>query len=141
MKRFLVVVAAFVLIGNSFVFAAGPKEIRIGFTVNDFNDLWVTFMMDAVKKWDERTPGVTVTLGNGQTDVSTQLGIVETWINQGYDAIIVKPVEIEATVAMAKTAKPANIPYFGPESTKEAERRERSKLGSDRRSSDAGSGR
>jgi ABC-type sugar transport system substrate-binding protein len=124
MKRFLVVVAAFVLIGNSFVFAAGPKEIRIGFTVNDFNDLWVTFMMDAVKKWDERTPGVTVTLGNGQTDVSTQLGIVETWINQGYDAIIVKPVEIEATVAMAKAAKAANIPYVAvQQGIKEADAR------------------
>ncbi len=50
MKRVLVFVVALMLIGNSFVFAAGPKEIRIGFTVNDFNDLWVTFMMDAVKK-------------------------------------------------------------------------------------------
>jgi ABC-type sugar transport system substrate-binding protein len=124
MKRVLVFVVALMLIGNSFVFAAGPKEIRIGFTVNDFNDLWVTFMMDAVKKWDERTPGVTVTLGNGQTDVSTQFGIVETWISQGYDAIIVKPVEIEATVAMAKAAKAANIPYVAvQQGIKEADAR------------------
>ncbi|ADK82548.1 substrate-binding domain-containing protein [Sediminispirochaeta smaragdinae] len=91
---------------------SGKDSIMIGFTVNDFNDLWVTFVMDAVKEWDKENSGVTVALGNGQTDVNTQLGIVETWISQGYDAICVKPVEVEATVAMAKEAKAAGIPYI-----------------------------
>jgi len=103
---------------GSIMFGAGQgetgessDEIMIGFTVNDFNDLWVTFVMDAAKQWDEEHPGVTVVLGNGETDVNTQFGIVEAWINQGFDAILVKPVEVEATVAMAKQAAQAGIPY------------------------------
>ncbi len=118
MKRTIIIVLAVLLVAST-AFAGGQgekkgstaKEIRIGFTVNDFNDLWVTFVMDAAKKWDEETPGVTVTLGNGETDVNTQFGIVEAWIKQGYDAILVKPVEVEATVAMAKQANAAKIPY------------------------------
>lgn len=117
MKRMILFAVIVVLVG-SVIFAAGQKgtekasdEIIIGFTVNDFNDLWVTFIMDAAKEWDEKQPGVTVVLGNGETDVNTQFGIVETWISQGFDAIVVKPVEVEATVAMANLAKSANVPY------------------------------
>lgn len=117
MKRMILFAVVVVLVGGM-IFAAGQKEaegtsdeIMIGFTVNDFNDLWVTFIMDAAREWDANHPGITVVLGNAETDVNTQFGIVETWISQGFDAIVVKPVEVEATVAMANLANSSNVPY------------------------------
>ncbi len=85
--------------------------IRIGFAVNDFNDKWVSYMIDAVKEWDEANPDVEVTLGNGESDVQTQMAIVEDWITQGYDAVCVKPVEVEATRSLALQAEEAGVYY------------------------------
>jgi len=87
------------------------ETYTIGFTVNDFNDLWVTYILDAVRAWDEEHPEVEVVLGNSESDVSKQMAIVEDWITQGFDAICVKPVELEATIAMAEKCNEAGIPY------------------------------
>lgn len=91
--------------------AAEDKVYKIGFAVNDFNDKWVTYVMDNAESWDEETAEAEVTLGNGKNDTSVQLQIVEDWITQGYDAICVKPVEIDAAKVMAEKCKEAGIPY------------------------------
>jgi len=87
------------------------KTYKIGFTVNDFNDKWVSYVLDAVKEWDAQNDEVEVVLGNSQSDSQKQFAIVEDWISQGFDAICVKPVDLEATKAMANACKAANIPY------------------------------
>jgi len=87
------------------------KTLKIGFTVNDFNDKWVSYVVDNVKLWDEEHANVEVVLGNGATDVATQMALVEDWIEQGFDAICVKPVEVDATRALAEKCRAANIPY------------------------------
>lgn len=86
--------------------------IQIGFAVNDFNDKWVTYMIEAVKEWDEEHPEVEVTIGNGESDAQTQMAIVESWINQGYDAVCVKPVDLEATKSLALQAEEAGVYYI-----------------------------
>jgi ABC-type sugar transport system substrate-binding protein len=91
--------------------ATSVKTYKIGFTVNDFNDKWVSYVLDAVKAWDEQNVEVEVVLGNAQSDSSKQMALVEDWISQGFDAICVKPVDLEATKAMANACKAANIPY------------------------------
>ncbi len=87
------------------------KTYKIGFTVNDFNDKWVSYVLDAVQEWDEQNDEVEVVLGNSQSDAQKQFAIVEDWISQGFDAICVKPVDLEATKAMANACKAAGIPY------------------------------
>jgi ABC-type sugar transport system substrate-binding protein len=90
---------------------ASASVIRIGYTVNDFNDKWVSYVLDEVRKWDEQHPDVEVTLGNGKSDVSTQMALVEDWITQNYDAICVKPVDADAALALVEQCKKAGIPY------------------------------
>lgn len=92
--------------------AADGKTYKIGFSVNDFNDKWVSYVLDAVKAWDEENDDVEVVLGNSQSDSQKQFATVEDWISQGFDAICVKPVDLEATKAMANACKDANIPYI-----------------------------
>ncbi|MGI6168113.1 MAG: substrate-binding domain-containing protein [Christensenellales bacterium] len=91
--------------------AAEDKVYKIGFTVNDFNDKWVTYVMDNAELWDEETAEAEVTLGNGRNDTSVQMQIVEDWITQGYDAVCVKPVEVDAAKSMAEKCNAAGIPY------------------------------
>lgn len=112
MKKLLCVVLMMVMLfavaGAS---EAQTKILKIGFSVNDFNDKWVSYVLDAVKAWDAANPDVEVILGNSQTDVQKQMADVETWITQKFDAICVKPVEVSATVVLANECKEAGIPY------------------------------
>lgn len=112
MKKMLCVVLMMVMLfavaGAS---EAQTKILKIGFSVNDFNDKWVSYVLDAVKAWDEARPDVEVVLGNSQTDVQKQMADVETWITQKFDAICVKPVEVSATIVLANECKEAGIPY------------------------------
>lgn len=123
MKKFLSIVLIAVLSLSVFAGCASDspssepsgdtdgKTYKIGFTVNDFNDKWVSYVVDAVKAWDEQNDEVEVVLGNSQSDSQKQFAIVEDWISQGFDAICVKPVDLEATKAMANACSAANIPY------------------------------
>ena len=123
MKKFLSIVLIVVLLLSVFTGCASKspssepsgdtdgKTYKIGFTVNDFNDKWVSYVLDAVKVWDDQNDEVEVVLGNSQSDSQKQFAIVEDWISQGFDAICVKPVDLEATKAMAKACSAANIPY------------------------------
>lgn len=90
--------------------------LRFGYTVNCFNDTWVTYVMDAVLAWADEQPNIEVVLGNGDNDVTTQMAIVEDWITQGFDAILVKPVEVDATYAMMEMSQEAGIPFVAVQS-------------------------
>jgi len=112
MKKLFYIVLMMVMI---FTLAGGveaqQKVFKIGFSVNDFNDKWVSYVLDAVKAWDATHPDVEVILGNSQTDVQKQMADIETWITQKFDAICVKPVELSATIVLANECKEAGIPY------------------------------
>jgi len=107
----LVMAMLFILAECGGAQSSGSKVFKIGFSVNDFNDKWVSYVLDAVKAWDEARPDVEVILGNSQTDVQKQMADVETWITQKFDAICVKPVEVSATIVLANECKEAGIPY------------------------------
>lgn len=94
----------------------GEKDTyTIGFTVNDIGHKWVSYMADSVKEWANEKDEVKVVIGDGGMDMQKQIATVENWINMGYDAICVKPVEAPAAVALAEEAKKAGIPYISME--------------------------
>lgn len=92
--------------------SGGDKVYRIGFTVNDFNDKWVAYILDNVRAWDAEHDEVEVILGNGETDVNVQMAIIEDWITEKLDVICVKPVDVDASRAYGKKANEAGIPYL-----------------------------
>ena len=59
----------------------------IGYTVNDLNDTWVSVIIDNVQKWDAEHPEAEVLIGDGKSDVSTQMAVVEGWIEMGVDCV------------------------------------------------------
>lgn len=89
----------------------GEGKYTIGYTVNDFNDKWVSYVIDNIKVWDEENKDVNVVLGNGEQDAATQMAIVEDWIQQKFDVICVKAVDVDAAASMAKKCNEAGIPF------------------------------
>lgn len=108
----LMMAMLFAVAGVAGASEASTKILKIGFSVNDFNDKWVSYVLDAVRAWDAANPDVEVILGNSHSDVQKQMADVETWITQKFDAICVKPVEVAATIVLANASKEAGIPYI-----------------------------
>ena len=90
---------------------AEEKTYTIGYVVNDLNDTWVSIVIDYVRQWDEEHPEVEVLIGDGKSDVSTQMAVVEGWIEIGVDAVCLKPVDFEASKAIRDEVMAAGIKY------------------------------
>lgn len=90
---------------------AGDGQYVIGYTVNDLNDTWVSAVIDNVEQWADEHPEVTVLIGDGASDVSTQMAVVEGWIEMGIDCVCLKPVDYEASLAILDEVKAADIKY------------------------------
>ena len=90
---------------------AGDGTYTIGYTVNDLNDTWVSFVIDYVEQWDEEHDEVEVLIGDGKSDVSTQMAVVESWIQMGVDAICLKPVDFDSSITMCESVQEAGIKY------------------------------
>ncbi len=89
----------------------GEKKYVIGYTVNDLNDTWVSSVIDNVNAWAAEHPEVEVLIGDGKSDVSTQMAVVEGWIEMGVDCICLKPVDYEASLSIMKSVQDAGIKY------------------------------
>ena len=119
MKRFLalllmvsmVCIAVVGIAASSAPVGAVETQYVIGYTVNDLNDTWVSFVIDFVRQWDEEHDEVTVLIGDGGSDVSTQMAVVEGWIEMGVDCVCLKPVDYEASLAMRDAVQAAGIKY------------------------------
>lgn len=94
--------------------AAGPaagEKIRIGVSISNFNDTFLMYMKDGMDEY-AATLGeeVEVTYVDAKEDTATQLAQVENFIAQGMDAVVVVPVNTEATTPITDACKNANIP-------------------------------
>ena len=90
---------------------AAEDKIVIGYTVNDLNDTWVSSVIDYVEQWADEHPDVEVIIGDGKSDVSTQMAVVEGWIEMGIDSVCLKPVDYEASLSILDSVKAAGINY------------------------------
>lgn len=117
MKKFLALLLALIMVMS--MAACGEKSEEpssedkyvIGYTVNDLNDTWVSAVIDNVEAWAAEHPEVEVLIGDGKSDVSTQMAVVESWIEMGVDCICLKPVDYEASLSMMKSVQDAGIKY------------------------------
>ncbi len=101
---------------------AAPSKIRIGVTMAKFDDVWLTYVRDAMTKWASTHPDVELTIVDANNDTAKQVGEVENFLAQGMDAIVILPVDTAATGPMTKAVvkagkplvyvnrKPANLP-------------------------------
>jgi len=90
---------------------AASSAIKVGVSIANFNDTFLTYMTDGMKEYAASLGGdVEVTYVDAKEDTATQLAQVENFISQGMNAIVVVPVDTAATDPITAAAKEANTP-------------------------------
>ncbi len=83
---------------------------NIGVSMAKFDDNFLTVLRNGMQDYAATKDGVSLQVEDAQNDVSKQLSQIQNFIAQGVDAIIVNPVDTDATPAMTKIAVAANVP-------------------------------
>lgn len=83
---------------------------NIGVSMARFDDNFLTVLRNGMQDHARTKSGVSLQMEDAQNDVSMQLGQIQNFIAQGVDAIIVNPVDTDATPEMTKLAVAAGVP-------------------------------
>jgi ABC-type sugar transport system substrate-binding protein len=104
MKKYLLGVAM------SALMAGYAHAENIGVSMALFDDNFLTVLRNGMIDYAKTLDGVTVQVEDAQNDVAKQQSQIQNFIAAGVDAIIVNPVDTDATTAMSKIAADAGIP-------------------------------
>ena len=109
MKRALLLLLIVGLIAVP-VFNAAAAPYKVGFACMTLAYTWMTYahqaVIDEAAKYDE----IELTVVNAQGDAGRQYDIMENFIAQGYDAILVNPLNVDVLVPVIEAAAAAGIP-------------------------------
>jgi len=89
---------------------AMAQAADIGVSMALFDDNFLTVLRNGMQDYAKKQDGVNLQVEDAQNDVSKQLNQIQNFIAQGVTAIIVNPVDTDATPAMTKLATGAGIP-------------------------------
>ncbi len=89
---------------------AAWAETRVAVTMTAFDNPFLTIIREAIAAEAEKTGEVDVAFEDAQLDVARQLDQIQNFIADGYDAIIVNPVDGNSTAAMTQAATAAGVP-------------------------------
>jgi ABC-type sugar transport system, periplasmic component len=104
MKKFIAGAALSLLMST----AAHAETIGVSMAL--FDDNFLTVLRNGMQDYAKTLDGVTLQIEDAQNDVAKQQSQIQNFIAAGVDAIIVNPVDTDATVAMSKIAADAGIP-------------------------------
>jgi inositol transport system substrate-binding protein len=82
----------------------------IGVSMALFDDNFLTVLRNGMIDYARGLDGVEIQVEDAQNDVSKQLNQIQNFIASGVDAIIVNPVDTDATVAMTQAASQGGVP-------------------------------
>ena len=82
----------------------------IGVSMALFDDNFLTVLRNGMVDYAEGLDGVEIQVEDAQNDVGKQLNQIENFVASGVDAIIVNPVDTDATTAMTQAANQAGVP-------------------------------
>jgi inositol transport system substrate-binding protein len=82
----------------------------IGVSMAQFDDNFLTVLRNGMSDYAKTLDGVDLQIEDAQNDVSKQQSQIQNFIAAGVTAIIVNPVDTDATAAMSKIAADAGIP-------------------------------
>jgi inositol transport system substrate-binding protein len=91
--------------------AAMADGLKIGVSMALFDDNFLTSLRNGIEK-KSAEEGVGVQIEDAKNEVGTQLNQIQNFIASGVDAIIVNPVDTDATVSMSDDAAAAGIPLI-----------------------------
>jgi len=104
MNKLLVTAAAVGLLATS------ASAQTIGVSMALFDDNFLTVLRNGMEAHAKTLDGVSLQVEDAQNDVGKQLNQIQNFVASGVDAIIVNPVDTDATVAMSQAAADAGIP-------------------------------
>ena len=104
MKRLLTATAICAVMGTA------AQAENIGVSMALFDDNFLTVLRNGMQEHAASLDGVTLQIEDAQNDVGKQLNQIQNFVASGVDAIIVNPVDTDATVAMSQAAADAGIP-------------------------------
>jgi ABC-type sugar transport system substrate-binding protein len=104
MRKLLFGVAVSALVATS----AHAEDIGVSMAL--FDDNFLTVLRNGMQDYAGSLDDVNLQVEDAQNDVGRQLNQIQNFISSGVDAIIVNPVDTDATVAMSQAAADAGIP-------------------------------
>ena len=104
MKKLLLAAAMTALMSG------GAMAANIGVSMALFDDNFLTVLRNGMQDYAKTKPGVSLQVEDAQNDIGKQLNQIQNFIAQKVDAIIVNPVDTDATPKMSKLAEAAGIP-------------------------------
>jgi inositol transport system substrate-binding protein len=110
--RKVLLVALIGLLAMPFM-ATAQKKLKFGVTIEKFNDVFMRYALDQLTD-EAHKSGIDVVAGDAKGDPNEQLKIVENFITQGVDAILIHVVDQTIAPTITKECLAANIPlvYF-----------------------------
>lgn len=90
--------------------APANGKLVIGAALPDFDDKWLGYLQDGMKKYQETQSDADVIYVDAQNDASKQLSQIENFISQKVNAIMLVPVDTVSAAEMVDRANKANIP-------------------------------
>lgn len=103
MKKYILGAALSVLMGT----AAHAETIGVSMAL--FDDNFLTVLRNGMSDYANTLDGVTLQIEDAQNDVAKQQSQIQNFIAAGVNAIIVNPVDTDATAAMSKIAADAGV--------------------------------
>ncbi len=104
MKRHLAIAALATMLATT------ASAETIGVSMALFDDNFLTVLRNGMVDYSKGMSGVSLQIEDAQNDVGKQLSQVQNFVAAGVDAIIVNPVDTDATVALSQAAAAAGIP-------------------------------
>lgn len=90
---------------------AAPKK-RIGVAVTNFNDKWLSYLVDSMRAQAKKYPDYELIFADGNEDVGKQIGQVEDFISNGVNGVILIAVNTDTAGPMTRACKAAKIPLI-----------------------------
>jgi inositol transport system substrate-binding protein len=109
-KIFLPTIAMMAIALGTISTQSAPSKIKIGVAMSNFDDVWLTYVRDAITRWASAHPDVELTIVDGADDTAKQVGQVENFLAQGMDAVVILPVDTSATGPVTKAVLKAGKP-------------------------------
>ncbi len=116
MKKVMIILLTLLLISAVVLTGCSKKEAKdsgvkkIGYCSNNFNDTFQTYINKAATDYVTANADLSITQVDAQEDVIKQQDLINTFIAQGVDALIVVPVDTSAMAPITKAAQDAKIP-------------------------------
>jgi inositol transport system substrate-binding protein len=111
--RKLLLAGLVLLIGAPLMVSAAPKKLKMGVTIEDFNDVFMRYALDQLTD-EAKKNGIEVVSADGKRDPNEQIKQIENFITQGVDAIMIHVIDQSIAPRISKLCLDAKIPlvYF-----------------------------